>query len=110
MGSFGIKLQAAVVMSFLVFCCSEISTNLWLSAWSDDTRIQNSSRIPQYFSSIIDKPMSVDARIGVYSALGTFQGILIEGPVPEVISDGYFRTPHLRGICFTLRAFKFGST
>ncbi|XP_069315906.1 ATP-binding cassette sub-family C member 2 isoform X2 [Eulemur rufifrons] len=57
-----------VILAFVMNSVAFIGSNLWLSAWTSDSQIYNST----------DYPASQrDMRIGVYGALGAMQGICV---------------------------------
>ncbi|XP_005063617.1 canalicular multispecific organic anion transporter 1 [Mesocricetus auratus] len=57
-----------VILSYGLNSVSFIGSNLWLSAWTSDSQIYNSTNYP---------PSQRDMRIGVFGALGLAQGIFV---------------------------------
>lgn len=69
-----------IILAFVMNSVAFIGSNLWLSAWTSDSKIFNSTDYPK---------SQRDMRLGVYGALGLAQGM----------SDGYDILQNLPGPC-----------
>lgn len=57
-----------IILAFVMNSVAFIGSNLWLSAWTSDSKIFNSTDYPK---------SQRDMRLGVYGALGLAQGIFV---------------------------------
>ena len=63
-----------ILLGFVIYYVAFIGSNLWLSAWTSDSKIYNGTNYPS---------SQRDLRVGVYGALGVAQGMC----------DGYSSCP-----------------
>lgn len=70
----GLCLIFFIIIAYVINAVAYIGSNLWLSAWTNDSKTYNGTNYPA---------SQRDLRVGVYGALGLVQGT----------SDGY--TSHL---------------
>ncbi|XP_070636731.1 ATP-binding cassette sub-family C member 2 [Bos indicus] len=57
-----------ILLGFVIYYVAFIGSNLWLSAWTSDSKIYNGTNYPS---------SQRDLRVGVYGALGVAQGLFV---------------------------------